>query len=234
LGSFRLALISMPWPLANRPSIQLGTLKSFLKVKAPDVQVDCYHFYLGVADLLGLRPYNAIAAHIWVAESIYGYLLNPANRSEIMDLVKAEHKSKELQLDLETVSSQIYHFHQRVLVSPDWSSYDLIGFSMSLSQLTSSLYMIRQIRDRYPNSRIVVGGASCAGELGRSLLTHISQIDFVVNGEGELPLLEIIKKECNSGPNHLMISISSSSTFLSQIRKDFTLSSCPPAREIIR
>ena len=183
----------MPWPLANRPSIQLGTLKSFLKVKAPDVQVDCYHFYLGVADLLGLRPYNAIAAHIWVAESIYGYLLNPANRSEIMDLVKAEHKSKELQLDLETVSSQIYHFHQRVLVSPDWSSYDLIGFSMSLSQLTSSLYMIRQIRDRYPNSRIVVGGASCAGELGRSLLTHISQIDFVVNGEGELPLLELIK-----------------------------------------
>jgi ribosomal peptide maturation radical SAM protein 1 len=40
----------------------------------------------------------------------------------------------------------------------------------------------------------VVGGASCAGELGRSLLTNIPQIDFVVNGEGELPLAELVNR----------------------------------------
>ncbi len=194
MGSFRLALISMPWPLANRPSIQLGTLKSFLKIKAPDVRVDCYHFYLEVADLLGLRAYNTIAERIWVAESIYAYLLNPEKRSEISDLVAAEHRSKELHLDLEAVSSQILRLHQRRHFVFDWSSYDLIGFSITVSQLTSSLYMIRQIRDRHPHCNLVVGGADCARDLGRSLLANVPQIDFVVSGEGELPLLELINR----------------------------------------
>ena len=184
----------MPWPLANRPSIQLGTLKSFLKVKAPDVQVDCYHPYVEVANLLGLRDYNIIAERTWVAESIYAYLLSPANRAEILDIVAKEHNSKELDLDLEKVSTQILHLHQDRHSNLDWSSYDLIGFSISLSQLTSSLYMIRQVRDRHPNCKIVAGGASCAGELGRSLLNHLPQIDFVVSGEGELPLLELISR----------------------------------------
>jgi hypothetical protein len=184
----------MPWPLANRPSIQLGTLKSFLTGKAPDVQVDCYHPYVEVANLLGLREYNLIAERTWVAESVYSYLLNQANRSEILDLVAKEQRSKELHLDLETVCSRILRLHQRRHLKLDWSSYDLIGLSISLAQLTSSLYMIRQIRDRHPNCRIVVGGASCAGELGRSLLTNIPQIDFVVNGEGELPLAELVNR----------------------------------------
>ena len=184
----------MPWPLANRPSIQLGTLKSFLKVKAVDVQIDCYHFYLEIANLLGLREYNLIAERTWVAESIYAYLLNPANRSEILDLVAREQRSKAFHFDLETISSQIFRLHQQRLTNLDWASYELIGFSVSLSQLTSSLFIIKQIRELHPNCRIVVGGASCAGELGSSLLVHIPQIDFVVNGEGELPLLELINR----------------------------------------
>jgi len=184
----------MPWPLANRPSIQLGTLKSFLKVNAPDIQVDCYHPYLQVANLLGLQDYNTIAERTWVAECIYAYLLNPAKRSEILDLVRSKHGSKELRLDVETISSQIDHLHRRHHLKLPWSSYDLIGFSICLSQLTSSLYMIRRVRDSHPDCPIVVGGSSCAGELGRSLLANIPQIDYVVSGEGELPLLELINR----------------------------------------
>ena len=83
MANFRLALISMPWPLANRPSIQLGTLKSYIKSKAPEVEIDCYHPYLEVGNLLGLKVYNHIAERTWVAESVYGYLLNPERRPEI-------------------------------------------------------------------------------------------------------------------------------------------------------
>jgi ribosomal peptide maturation radical SAM protein 1 len=80
----------------------------------------------------------------------------------------------------------------------EWSSYDLVGFSICLSQLTSSLYMIRQIRAGHPRCRIVVGGSSCAGELGYSLLANLPEIDFVVSGEGELPLLELINRIKNN------------------------------------
>ena len=196
MAAFRLALISMPWPLANRPSIQLGTLKSFLKSKAPEVKTDCYHPYLEVGNLLGLKDYNDIAERTWVAESVYAYLLNPKKRSNITALFTKEYsaKTKGNPPDLENISRQIHRLHQKKLLNLPWSSYDLIGFSVCLSQLTSSLYMIRQIRKHHPRCSIVVGGSSCAGELGYTLLANLPEIDFVVRGEGELPLIALIER----------------------------------------
>ena len=46
----RIALISTPWPLYNRPSIQLGMLKSYLQTVYPDMQVEAHHFYLKLAE----------------------------------------------------------------------------------------------------------------------------------------------------------------------------------------
>ena len=196
MAAFRLALISMPWPLANRPSIQLGTLKSFIESKAADVKIDCYHPYLEVGNLLGLKAYNDIAERTWVAESVYAYLLNPKRRSEITDLVAKEYsaKAKGDTPDLGNISRQIHRLHQRKHLILPWSSYDLIGFSICLSQLTSSLYMIREIRRHHPHCPIVVGGSSCAGELGYSLLANSPEIDFAASGEGELPLLTLINR----------------------------------------
>jgi len=186
----------MPWPLANRPSIQLGTLKSYIKSKAPDITVDCYHLYLDVANLLGLKTYNDISKRTWSAESVYGYLLNPGKRHEILNLFHQKYGSKKRgdAHSLKTISSQIHRLHQRQNRNVDWSSYNLIGFSICLSQLTSSIYMIKQIRKNHPNSTLVVGGSGCAADLGKSLLTHVSEIDFAVSGEGELPLLELINR----------------------------------------
>ena len=38
-----------------------------------------------------------------------------------------------------------------------------------------------------------MGGSSCAGRMGESLLRAFPEIDFVVNGEGEIPLLHLVK-----------------------------------------
>jgi ribosomal peptide maturation radical SAM protein 1 len=186
----------MPWPLANRPSIQLGTLKSYIKSKAPEVKIDCYHPYLDVGNLLGLKVYNHIAERTWVAESVYGYLLNPERRPEITALFFKEYRARAGAdpPDLQNISKKIQRLHQRNHHDFVRSSYDLIGLSICLAQLTSSLYMIREIRSHHPRCPIVVGGSSCAGELGHSLLANVPEIDFVVSGEGELPLLTLINR----------------------------------------
>ena len=41
--NLKIALISTPWPLYNRPSIQLGALKAYLKATHPDVEVHADH-----------------------------------------------------------------------------------------------------------------------------------------------------------------------------------------------
>jgi hypothetical protein len=43
------ALISAPWPFFSRPSIQLGTLKAYLRHELPDIRIDAHHFYLKLA-----------------------------------------------------------------------------------------------------------------------------------------------------------------------------------------
>jgi len=49
----KIALISTPWPLYSRPSIQLGTLKAYLQSHHPDIQVDAHHVYPKVARSVG-------------------------------------------------------------------------------------------------------------------------------------------------------------------------------------
>jgi ribosomal peptide maturation radical SAM protein 1 len=75
----------------------------------------------------------------------------------------------------------------------DWERCGLAGFSVSLCQLTSSLYFIKRIKERFPGLTIVVGGSMFAGDSTRNLFRVFPEIDFVVNGEGELPLSQLVR-----------------------------------------
>ncbi|MBW2070746.1 MAG: RiPP maturation radical SAM C-methyltransferase [Deltaproteobacteria bacterium] len=205
MAPFRLALISMPWPLANRPSIQLAALKSFLLRERPDIEVHCYHLYVEVANLLQVQNYNIIAERTWAAESVYGYLLNPDKQNDNVKLFRKELKRAKgaVSLELPEIASKIELLHRDKHLPLPWHSYDLIGFSICLCQLTSSLYMIRALRLLLPECRIVAGGSACAGELGRSLLAQLPEIDFVISGEGELPLLQLVSHLQNGDMENL-------------------------------
>lgn len=190
-----ITLISTPWPLFNRPSVQLGTLKAFVKQKMPGLQVDTHHTYLSIAKDLGYNLYGEISERTWLAESLYAGLLYPDRTATISQFWKKrssglplahKHDFNELLLKLEKSSAQI-------LDSEDWGNYLLTGFSICLGQLTSSLYFIREIKKRATNLKIVVGGSACAGALGESLIRTFPGIDFLISGEGELPLVHLIK-----------------------------------------
>ena len=56
----RIALLSTPWPLYNRPSIQLGTLTAYLRSIYSDLPVETHHVYLKLAESIGYRQYHEI------------------------------------------------------------------------------------------------------------------------------------------------------------------------------
>ena len=60
-GDNRVLLLSTPWPLYNRPSIQLGALKAFLRKEHPGIGVDAHHFYLQLAKTIGYERYREIS-----------------------------------------------------------------------------------------------------------------------------------------------------------------------------
>jgi ribosomal peptide maturation radical SAM protein 1 len=188
------ALVSTPWPLYSRPSIQLGTLKAYLRAQFPDLKVHALHVYLEVAESIGYKLYGAISERTWLAESVYAALLFPERGKEIEKIFYREVRGKPdlRKVDFKTLTSQVKDVSDGLINSVDWERFGLAGFSICLCQLTSSLYFINRIKQAFPNLPVVVGGSMFAGDTIHSLLQMFPKIDFVVNGEGELPLSRLV------------------------------------------
>ncbi len=199
-------LFSAPWPLFNRPSIQLGTLKSYLEWKSPQTKVEAHHFYLNLAEALGYSVYQAISEKTWPAEAVYGALLFPGMGEKAGALFRRECKrSPALKgLDFFELTQKVKSITDHYLDNLPLKGALLAGFSICLCQMTSSLYCIRRLKTRFPALPVVVGGSSFAGPSARDLLEVFPEVDFVVLGEGELPLSALAESLSQGGGHACM------------------------------
>jgi ribosomal peptide maturation radical SAM protein 1 len=191
----KIGLISTPWPLYTRPSIQLGTLKAFLHARIPHFQIDVFHFYLLLAETIGYRIYQEISERTWLAESIYSALLYPKQFKNAHALFSKESAANPIlrQVNFGKLTLRVKKATDAFLSQQSWETYQLVGFSISYCQLTSALYLIKWLKKRFPGLIVVVGGTSTASRTADGLLKKFPQIDLVVNGEGEMPLYQIIE-----------------------------------------
>lgn len=196
-------LFSAPWPLFNRPSIQLGTLKAYLELKAAPVKVQAHHFYLNVAEALGYPVYQAISEKTWPSESVYAALLFPgmAQKAERLFMRECRKHPSLKKLDFTNLTQKVKSATDSYLDNLPLESPLLAGFSICLCQMTSSLYSIRRLKTRFPHLPIVVGGSNFAGPSARGLLEVFPEVDFVIVGEGELPLVSLAQALCH-GDSH--------------------------------
>ena len=188
------ALISTPWPLYNRPSIQLGALKAYLRSIYPDMQVDCHHVYLKVAESIGYRQYHEISKRTWLAETVYAALLYPEQLQQIEKLFNRESGRKSVleTAGLRSITAKVKKISDDFISSRNWGDYLLVGFSVSLCQLTSALYFIKRIKKKFPELIIVIGGSTFSGSATGDFFKLFPEVDAVINGEGELPFRQLI------------------------------------------
>ncbi len=171
----------MPWNLADRPNLPLGILKSYLAKHG--IAVDVYHLHLTVAHRLGRKLYDRIAMNWCLGEALYSTLYAPSEKESILTSVNAnDDTTKDLLSDLERITVAC-------LTEINFSKYHIVGFSVAHLQLMASLYTARHFKSVYPDTTIVFGGRGVIGSMGKNLLNTCSEIDLVVNGEGENTLL---------------------------------------------
>ena len=190
----RVALLSTPWPLYNRPSIQLGTLKAYLRSIYPDMQVETHHVYLKLAQSLGYRRYHEISKRTWLAETVYAALLYPERLEQIKKLFirESDRKSVLSTAGLDSIAAKVKKISDGFVNSRNWDDYLLAGFSVSLCQLTSALYFIKRIKEKFPKLIIVIGGSTFSGSTAEGFFKLFSGVNAVINGEGELPFSQLI------------------------------------------
>ncbi|MBW2172981.1 MAG: cobalamin-dependent protein, partial [Deltaproteobacteria bacterium] len=135
-----------------------------------------------------------------MAETVYAALLFPERKAQIEKVFYREAKGKPRLrgVDFAALASQVSHASDDFIESVEWGRCGLVGFSVALCQLTSSLYFITRIKKAFPNLPIVVGGSTFGGDALRGLLETFPEIDAVVNGEGELPMSQLISHLMNS------------------------------------
>ncbi|MEW5723858.1 MAG: RiPP maturation radical SAM C-methyltransferase [Thermodesulfobacteriota bacterium] len=190
----RVLLVSAPWPLYNRPSIQLGALKAHLAETFPGLGVEALHLYLKVARAVGYRTYQALSLKTWPAEAVSAALLHPERLGTIEKVFRRVGRGDPVlrRLDFEALVRRVGEVSEEELAGRRWDECGLIGFSLCLCQLTSSLYCIRRIKERSPEALIVAGGSLVAGEAGLDLAGACPEIDYLVQGEGERPLAGLV------------------------------------------
>jgi ribosomal peptide maturation radical SAM protein 1 len=193
-------LVSMPWAIFNRPSIQLGALQAYLQQQGHSV--GCRHPYLEVAATVGLDNYRKIAENPWAAEALYCALLFPEREKQAQQVFKNAMRGKQVISFanlLPLLKKQMEHW----LDSLDIGDSLLIGFSVCFSQLPASLFAARAIKKKWPQVTIVFGGSTCTKALGSSLLNIFTEIEYIITGEGELPLAHLLEHlKQNTHPDH--------------------------------
>ena len=200
-NSKKVLLIAMPFAGVTIPSIQLPILESYCKEKNIDTQTR--HLYLKAAETYGLINYNALIHppnDSYNAQIVFAKYVFPDHWEKTKD--KFEHfytnkiqksplfKSK---LPFNSYVEKTDAFYRWTIESVNWNDYDIIGFTLNYGQLLPSLAVAKEIKNLYPEKKIILGGSRTVGELGINILKTFDYIDFNVSGDGEDALYQLAK-----------------------------------------
>ncbi len=188
---FRVVLVSPPWALFHRPSIQLASLESYLRQQS-DYPVESHHLSLNIAARIGIDLYTRISKSGWAGEALFAPLLFPEKKAEAARLFRQELREdgNDHIPDFDRLSADMVQVSDTWLSTIEPGTISLCGFSVCFSQLFPSLYLAAKLKEAAPVAT-VFGGTSCSSEAGRSLVSHFEQIDHLIDGEGEKALLEL-------------------------------------------
>lgn len=191
-----LLLLAAPWHLFTRPSIQVSVLKAFVRQQMPDIKVSAHHLFLQFARHIGYDLYHAISQRTWLAESVFAALLFPEKETAAQQLFFREAKGNPTlgKVNFKDLVKEAGELSDAFIASLPDAKMLLAGVSISFCQLTAGLYLAGQLKKRFPQLPVVAGGASVAGKAGDDILRVFPQIDLVVQGEGELPLLNLLQE----------------------------------------
>lgn len=197
----RVLLVNMPFSNLRWPNLGISLLKAALARRGIGCDVaylnfdfaervgfdtycwiaDCFAFVLG-GERLFARHY--FGAAIPDDERYFDDVLLPADPG----LSDADRR------DFEAVGEQVEPFLDDCEAKIDWARYAIVGFAASFQQTMPSMCLARRIKQRWPDVRILLGGAACEGPMGGELLRQFPQVDYVFLGEADLTLGPVVEQ----------------------------------------
>lgn len=70
-------------------------------------------------------------------------------------------------------------------MAEELAPFDVIGISTTFLQNLPALALAKYVKNRWPEKRVILGGANCDGEMGPALLANFPFLDFAFSGEAD-------------------------------------------------
>ncbi len=187
-GAQRVLLVCPPFQHLRVAPLSTVLLATFLRERGYDC--DELHLQFELARIVGRPRYLAAAegpggatGELFFAEGLHGVPDDPRAVQQLADRFGTSAERDQARGELQG------RFVAQLLARRP----DLVGMTTSLNQLMPALWLARVVREHLPTARVVLGGASCTEPMGSQILAAYPQVDLVVSGAGERPLLALAR-----------------------------------------
>jgi ribosomal peptide maturation radical SAM protein 1 len=201
-SAWPVALVSMPFVSAYRPSIQLGLLKAIATTHA--FPATTFHLNLDFARQIGPQLYEALCQHRgrlfgdWLF-SLAAFDAEAPDPDDglltafapdvdrlLRDLAVTPERLRELR------HSEVPRYLDRLVDTIPWERFRVVGFTSTFQQSVAAFALATRLKRRYPHLTTVFGGANFEGEMGRELVRSVECVDYAVIGEGDRAFPEFL------------------------------------------
>jgi ribosomal peptide maturation radical SAM protein 1 len=198
----KVALIQMPFQSLGRPSIGLSLLRGVLEEHGHTVEIK--YLNMRYARRIGVNLYRMVSERM-PAEALYGEMifsgmwpdsgeeLAPEVRRVMERHLESNAAPRWLMDVLPRLGSEARKLVHTESLAIAQGGFDLAGFNTTFN-LSPSLAMAKSLKALHLSLKIALGGASCEGIMGESVLRLFPAVDYVCPGEGEAAILNLARE----------------------------------------
>lgn len=211
----KILFINMPWSSVCIPSLGLALLSSILKQRG--VEASTYYANLDFSQLLyehfeslpenqlsrfddGLvgRTRQFLTQEYYSRDLVDDYIFSSCAEEHhkdddaFWDLFGESQENRKATPLWKEARNIIPAFLDACMREIKIRDCKIFGFTSMFGQNIASLMLAERIKAEIPGSIVLFGGANCQGDMGGALFRNYSQIDFLVTGEAENVVPELI------------------------------------------
>jgi ribosomal peptide maturation radical SAM protein 1 len=204
------SLVSMPFKDLRHPPIQLGILQRCLErasITARSHSLELAfmdHLHAKTAGSVGGTPltidhYQRVATeeflvHLgdWIFK-VPPYAEPSSDDEEYLAHARTKGVSDDVITNAIRMKSMVPEFLEAAADELLAGSPRVVGFSTVFQQNVASLVLAKVLKARDPSMKIVFGGGNCDGLMGQAIHQCFPWVDFVIRGEGERVLVELLR-----------------------------------------
>jgi len=209
----KVALVALPWSVLHRPSAAVAALGAFLREREPSWTVHCMYEYARVAPRLGVELYEFLAeAGHSIGEAAFIPCVYPDRRErsipflveQVRTLVRGFGQQGQHPEwlpdpdDDEAVKRTVLTLVDTLQACIDDAAErtrdcDVVGLTTCFGQMWANLAFADALKRKNPAAKVVLGGSTVSSAVGPSLLRQFPFVDYIVQGEGELPFHALLR-----------------------------------------